>query len=191
MGSVTEFGRELDLILRPLFGKDSDRIEILFNVTLVKFKQRPSTFSYYRETENKLKNSADFMQFIREDPDLKAGHFFTENPNHSELVIYNRKYESLFKEINIFDKGHEEIHLTRGRRLGFPHVTAQFQAKDLVNVSIFATVNCDDGGRMLVSVYGYMCPYTVESINDATIIWDRFSLYAKCLGYGMTLQLSK
>lgn len=50
----------------------------------------------------------------------------TENRDSKDFVIYNRKFDYLFQEVDISHETHEKIHKTRGQRLGLPYVTSDF-----------------------------------------------------------------
>lgn len=67
MSEIKIFFDRLDKILLPIVAEFPARLEITFNIILVKYGERPSTLIEYYVTSNKLAADDDFMCFIRED----------------------------------------------------------------------------------------------------------------------------
>ncbi len=181
MENVKEFANRLDTVLSPLLG--DNRFEILFNIVLVKFGIRPSTFIDPRVFSHKLRTDNGFMELIGQDADLSVGLFKTEG-RYRDFVVYHKKYSSLFEDKDISDRSDLEIHTIRGERLGFPYVTADFQSRKLISVDIMLGVR-----DFSCPVYGYRCPDDMGSYNDAIELWIQFRKYSECLGYSLSISL--
>lgn len=183
---MEDFGNKLGSILSALFEDKAFSLKCLFNITLVKFGERPSTFIDYYEYRDKLEHSNEFTEFISSDPDLRMGRFRTEKCIHDDFVIYNVKYENLFEEKDVSSLSSKEIHYIRGSRLGYPCPGDFAYHSERLRIEMNISLEyCP------VEVYYYMCKDTIDNVNTAADIWYRFRIYAEALGYSLCLTIEK
>ena len=186
--SIVEFIEGLRRSLPSTLDQE-ERLCLLFNMALVKAGERPSVLIDYHVTVEKLENHSAFNQFVESDSDLRIGRFKTESTSRFELFVYHRSVVHLFTETDISDRSREEIHKTRGERLGYPHVITSTADRNLVSLNMQIVIPCD-GGLLCYPCYSYLTPKTLEAFNDGLRLWLRFQPYAKILGYGLSFSLS-
>ena len=157
-------------------GKCNTQLEIFINILLVKSNARPSVLvdQIYCNAPKILFSDKDFNAFIEEDDDLRMGMFKTENKGRADLIIYNKIYQDMFMEPDISNLPSKEVHLIRGKMLGFPHLCNDFYLNGLLLNVTFYIESVDIS---LVSFYGYICPE--NGIEDAKIQFSKFSKHIK------------
>jgi hypothetical protein len=179
MNTIEKFNNRLDAVI-SIGIPTIDRTNLIFNIILVKFCARPSTlldsFKYID-----LLLTSNFINFIKNDPDLVIDTFITEH-EREKIWIYNQQYSDLFKEKDIQQFDTYEIHKIRGIRLGFPCAGYFMEAYN--TPSLIVSIFLDNK-----EFYGYVCPPTKTNSYEAVNIWDKFNSYANILGYTLTLKL--
>ena len=179
--SIKHFAHELSNAL-PTDLDEDQYIQLLFNIVLVKFGARPSTFIDNIYTTEKLIHNEKFVKFINGNHEFIVGWFATESPQPG-FWIYNRKYKDLFRDKDISNMNEEYIHRIRGERLGYACPRYFLKAYEKLTLSVTMTINNHQ-------VYGYWCPVESKYAHDAVDRWLKFRNYANALDLNLELQLN-
>jgi hypothetical protein len=178
MDPVLSFAQRLDSVI-PSDILEPDRDHLLFNITLVKFKARPSTLVDSYQSTDLLLTSPSFINFINHDSDLIIEQFTTEGPG--EIWIYSKYFSDLFQEKDISQYDRDTIHKIRGIRLGFPcpgYFTEAYETPSLMT-TIFLNNE---------PFYSYVCPSIQENGYQGVDMWFKFKPFADAIGFNLTLK---
>lgn len=166
--------------------KDIDedkRLEIWFNLILVKFGQKPSTLIDNYDIGKLLLENPTFMKFIKTDPTLKLEELNTENS--FQVWIYNKWYESLFQQKDISHMSDEMNANIRGMRLGLPcsgsFFTVQLEER-IPHLVIDLSFND-------ILFYGYYCEITTTNMQNGLSKWLQFKPFADALGLTLVFSM--
>lgn len=164
-------------------------MELIFNILLVKFGAKPSTFSLGYKTEQLLLNSAEFVNFIASNPDLVMEFLYTE-PN-PDLVIYNTLFSNLFLDKDLRNTGENNIHYIRGLRLGFPCPDCfnLLRTKNGMNVTMSLIDQNEAGNNQDVVFYYYVDNRDIKAVMRAFYQWNKFQQFANIIGKKIVLKI--
>lgn len=163
--------------------------ELVFNILLVKFGARPSTFSNI--VDHLLVHNRDFMNFITDDPNLVIETFYTEGLSEGllgDLVIYNQKFAHLFVERDIRGADRKYVHYLRGARLGLPCPDDFFSmySKDTTRVDMFLISD-----EISIPFYYFFCKYNNrDGAHTGLDQWFTFQRFALLVGKKIDMKMT-